>query len=93
MMNACLTCQYRGSVPNSRHSSCQHPKVNDILGDHELLLRYMDGIINRHLIPNFYEDLKVEFAKEAIMEGWASFPFNFDPIWLRQCTGYQEVEK
>lgn len=91
MESDCLTCRYRGTVPNSRHSSCKHPRVNDIIGDHDALQILLDRLVNNHVVANFYDDLQVEFDRAAIMEGYALFPFNFDPIWLKQCTGYREV--
>jgi len=52
----------------------------------------LDRLVNHHQVANFYDDLQVEFDRAAVMEGYALFPFNFDPIWLVQCTGYQEAQ-
>lgn len=42
-------------------------------------------------IPRFMASMNIEFDVGAIQQGWATWPFNFDPIWLKQCTGYREV--
>jgi len=51
----------------------------------------MDGIVNRRRIPIFFPDLRVVFEEEGILNGWASWPFNFDPHWLVDCTGFEGV--
>ena len=91
-MNECLTCKHRGSVPNSRHSSCKHPIVEQYIGNHEDLMLIFDVIVNKHKIPWIHENLKVVLDEDAFAEGWASWPFNFDPIWLKSCTGYEGDE-
>jgi hypothetical protein len=91
--NNCNRCIYKASAgSNTRHSKCTHPRVDFLLSDHGDLLRVMDGIINKHKIPYLYEEMQVEFRESAIAEGWGSWPFNFDPIWLEHCTGFKAKE-
>ena len=92
MSNECLTCKYRGKLYNSVHSSCKHPIVTKIMGDHEALMWLMVGIVEncRTIVSN--PGLNVEFAHQGIEGGWASWPFNFDPRWLENCNGYEEVK-
>lgn len=88
----CYNCRYRGQVHNSRHSSCQHPRVQDILsrsGDLQMLL---DGLINRLRVPIFYPDFHVVCEEHGIVNGWALWPFNFDPHWVSKCSGFEEVK-
>ena len=34
------------------------------------------------------------FAKKhGFDNGWFSFPFNFDPVWIVACNGFDETEK
>ncbi len=87
----CYICRHRGPVPNSRHSSCCHPRVQDIQSRSGDLMMLMDGIVNRRRIPIFFPDLRVVFEEEGILNGWASWPFNFDPHWLVDCTGFEGV--
>jgi hypothetical protein len=51
----------------------------------------MNGIITENKIPWLYDDLHVEFADQGIAQGYVLWPFNFDPIWLIQCTGFEEA--
>jgi hypothetical protein len=32
---------------------------------------------------------KVTGSQHGVDHGWFMWPFNFDPIWLQTCTGYQ----
>jgi len=88
----CYNCRHRGPVHNSRHSSCHHPRVQDIMSRSGDLLMLMDGIVNKRRIPYLFEDLKVVFAERGIIGGWALWPFNFDPLWLEQCSGFEEAK-
>ena len=27
----------------------------------------------------------------GIKSGWFSHPFNFDPVWLEECTGFKQI--
>lgn len=31
--------------------------------------------------------------EHGISHGWFFHPFNFDPVWLRYCDGFEEIEK
>ena len=90
MESDCLTCRYRGTVPNSRHSSCKHPAAESVLSNSEDLLALMKSIANEGRIPYLYPGFKVEFDQAGVIQGYALWPFNFDPIWLEECTGYEE---
>lgn len=34
----------------------------------------------------------VEADPHGMKMGWFLFPYNFDPIWLLSCTGYEEIK-
>jgi hypothetical protein len=36
--------------------------------------------------------LGVELDGHGLMNGWANWPLEFDPIWIKKCEGYQEGE-
>lgn len=87
----CSTCKHAGDVYNSCHASCKHPAVNEIISNSDDLMFLLDGIVNKKKIPYIHMSLKVDIKKQGIEGGWASWPFNFDPMWLDNCTGYEEV--
>jgi len=35
----------------------------------------------------------VKGDKHGIKNGWFSWPFNFDPIWLKECDGFIKKQK
>lgn len=35
---------------------------------------------------------KVVGNSHGIKNGWFFWPFNFDPVWLEECDGFEEVE-
>lgn len=36
---------------------------------------------------------KVTGNEHGKSEGWFFWPFNFDPIWLESCNGFEKKEK
>lgn len=36
---------------------------------------------------------KVNGDEYGIKKGWFMWPFNFDPIWLDECDGFEEIKK
>ena len=36
------------------------------------------------------KDAKVEGNPMGIRQGYFSWPYNFDPIWLKSCTGFEK---
>jgi hypothetical protein len=51
----------------------------------------MVGIVSKKKIPWFHDELNVVFAEPGIIQGYACWPINFDPIWLVECTGFEEA--
>ncbi len=87
----CYKCAHRGPVRNSRHSSCHHPLAVEITSSSGDLIRLMVGIVSKKKIPWFHDELNVVFAEPGIIQGYACWPINFDPIWLVECTGFEEA--
>ena len=86
----CLTCMYRGPVPHSRHSSCHHPRVDDIMGDHDTLGMLIENLAEGK-VPYIFDNLKIVVAPGAVANRYALWPFNFDPVWIESCSGYYDT--
>ena len=43
--------------------------------------------------PAQFDDLSITANHHGIKKGWFTWPFNFDPVWLNNCDGYEEKEK
>lgn len=37
--------------------------------------------------------LSVEVNPHGIKNGWVYFPYNFDPVWVNGCDGFEKKEK
>ncbi len=91
-MDACYSCQYRGEVPGSAHSCCQHPavKADAIVNDPAVQLIGVLGRRSGHTsVPSTASrTLHICAAEQGIRRGWFIWPVNFDPVWLERCDGY-----
>jgi hypothetical protein len=50
-----------------------------------MLLIYF-RILNQNLKPLV---LNVELDKAGVANGWANWPLEFDPIWVKTCDGFE----
>ncbi len=85
----CYECKYRGTVPGSCHSKCEHPACKQVATDHPMigLLAMLGG--NRGGVGCVSpQELNIKADPHGIASGWFSFPFNFDPVWLENCDGF-----
>jgi len=37
-------------------------------------------------------ELNIRGNPHGIKRGWFSWPYNFDPVWLENCDGFEEKE-
>jgi hypothetical protein len=89
----CRECVYRTRAGSyTVHSRCSHPTIDRIMSDHDVLVLLMDGLVNKHRVPQGLWDLNVEVEPGAIANGWGLWPFNFDPRWVESCTGFSKGE-
>jgi hypothetical protein len=87
----CYECVLRSSVPGSAHSQCRHPeaeKTKEAGGAMTELLAIIGGAM-----PLVGGPLKIGANPHGIRCGWFSWPYNFDPVWLTQCEGFEAKEK
>lgn len=97
----CFTCIHRGTVCGSAHSSCK------VFDDKEAIksatiLNAMKASMFQHttnfsgLVLTFEgrdEQIPVQdWYEHGIRNGWALFPLNFDPVWLKYCLFYSKLE-
>jgi hypothetical protein len=99
----CYKCKYRGKVPGSEHSKCNHPMCKALVEDTTLDLlatlgsvgRFQNPIVRtikyRHTYVFPIDGLFVKAHTHGVENGWFNFPFNFDPRWLIDCDGFTEV--
>lgn len=74
----CYACIHRGSLPGDAHSRCLHPTTGVWPGD---------GIVGQ--VQAAADKLEIQGNYYGITKGWFHWPFNFDPVWLEHCTGFE----
>lgn len=90
-MNQCYKCKYRGNVPGSAHSCCNHPSIKKEYDDlvRQLLATLAD--VGRVCpISAESKELNIRANPHGIKKGWFNWPWNFDPVWLENCDGFEE---
>jgi len=88
----CFDCNWRGRVPGSSHSQCNHPKNKEVLGDNTNQLLSIFASVGRVAPVSADTGLNVTGKQRGIEMGWFNWPFNFDPVWLESCDGFEEKE-
>ena len=85
MSKACYNCIHRGTVPNSRHSSCQHPDVLHMdCGTYRTVIR---RLANEEEVIRISGGMGVHFEELGVKGGWA-FPLTLILSGYRY-TGYK----
>ena len=88
----CYDCKWRGTVPGSAHSSCRHPSVAPALEDPLANILAIFAGIGRSA-PIKLDALGVEGNEHGIKSGWFNWPWDFDPVWLQSCDGFEKKEE
>ena len=94
-MPDCYKCKHRSNISRSTHSSCHHPKV-DIRTKSDLktpLIQLLSMLQIGELVPDFASILNIEANPHGVRNGWFSWPFNFDPRWLKACDGFEAIDE
>lgn len=86
----CYKCIHQGDVPGSAHSSCKHPKAGggDPLG--MLMATFASvGRVDPVGDADGAEKLDIKANPHGVRMGWFNWPYNFDPTWLEECSGFE----
>jgi len=86
-MANCYECKHRGTIPGDCHSTCRHPIVgaNDFM---EAIMKVASGDIKEAL-----DKLEIQIDPYGFRMGWAYWPAGFDPIWIKNCNGFEGEKK
>lgn len=84
----CRECRHHSRLIGNSHIVCKHPSLKAL---HDLQFASIAGIIGGFapVIPTI--DLNgdtipiVKFNEYGVDKGWASWPYNYDPIWIEFC--------
>ena len=95
-MSKCYSCVYRGTVPGSAHSCCRHPEAADALDDplsSVFAIFASVGRISGPMISEAASKLNIQANPAGISGGWFNWPWNFDPVWLKNCDGFKSKDE
>ena len=86
----CYQCKHRRDLPGDCHSSCAHPGIadqaNNPLGR---MMALLAGVSRATPIQGTSNTLHVTGNPHGIRHGWFNHPWNFDPLWLEECDGFE----
>ena len=74
----CYRCTHRGTIPGSAHSSCE---VLSTLSTTEMAELRESG-----------KGPIVKVNPHGARNGWASWPINFDPVWIDKCKVFEDKD-
>lgn len=84
----CIKCKFSRPIPGESHIQCRHPSFENIYKDPLAEIAVIMG--KRFQAHGISDTCQVTAKLQGIRMGWFNHPFNFDPVWLITCTGYQE---
>ncbi len=85
----CRKCRHHSRLIGNNHIACKHPSLKAL---HDLPHAGIAGIIGgfEPIIPTFQLNNEmlpiVQFQQYGVERGWASWPYNFDPVWIQFCV-------
>lgn len=82
----CYLCKWRKDNIGDAHSQCA-PANATIAEQLHLLITVLTIEVNGERVR------AVLFDKHGIEMGWANWPLNFDPVWLRHCYLFTPKEE
>lgn len=90
-MNECFECKHRGTNPGSAHSCCNHPKAAKDSDPLSSLMAIFASVGRTDpVISGAAVELGIEADPHGIKKGWFNWPWNFDPVWLKNCNGFEQ---
>jgi len=84
----CWKCKWSREIPGDTHLRCVHPKTGI---DEDDALGQLLSLLGNRTASMMNTGLKVKINPHGLKNGWANHPFNFDPIWIEECEGFEEV--
>ncbi len=97
---SCYNCKHRTNITGSAHSECNHPitEIKELMAF--IIYKSIEGVVESNpssvILTNKETGEKKDFIVlnlHGVRNGWAFWPFNFDPTWVISCEGFEEKEK
>lgn len=84
----CYSCKYHKNIPGDTHIECEHPMAQA----HKMTALLALLNTNKRYIEDIYACLGIKIDAAAYGSGYAMYPINFDPIWINNCDGYDNIK-
>ena len=82
----CYNCKFRGTVPGSAHSRCN--VLSSTCSDDSKVFE-LEIMLSTHRVQLTNKETGEPLVKlndHGIRNGWASWPIDFDPVWVEGCV-------
>jgi len=99
----CYTCRWRRDIQWSAHSRCIHPETNNCYPgtlrlNASTTQRPESYFIKAGIVTRTHGDaaalrLDVLGRAQGVEGKWFDWPWNFDPVWLEACSGWEHFTK
>lgn len=86
----CYKCMHKGCVPGSAHSRCLALRNSSGDPDGAELFELEILLATHQCELKINGEPMVKIDECGIRNGWASFPLDFDPVWLSECKLFKE---
>lgn len=86
----CYECNHRRVLAGSCHSSCKHPANVNASPLEEIMATFASVGRAAPVVGGAVASLNVKGNEHGIRSGWFNWPYNFDPVWLESCDGFEE---
>jgi hypothetical protein len=91
----CYKCIHRSQAIVLAHSSCNHPATTaDLENTYANIMAVLasrghaDPIVSTDVV----KQLNIKLNEEGIANGSANFPWDYNPVWVKNCNGFEEIK-
>lgn len=85
----CFQCRHKEEIPGDAHIRCGHPNNAEALKDaFTPVLAILASVRRIHAVTAMNNGLNIKASAHGIRSGWFNYPYNFDPVWLENCDGF-----
>lgn len=85
---SCYNCKFIGTLPGSAHSRCN--LIRETSQKESGTMELMLAMKQVSLINEETKEELVQLNPHGVKNGWATWPIDFDPIWVERCVFYTE---
>jgi len=85
----CYKCKHKGELPGTAHIRCNHPANAKVLNDPLAEVLAIFASVGRMVPFLIRTKLSIKFNPYGFERGWFNWPFGFDPVWLKDCDGFE----